>query len=224
MTNNTATHIYIVRHGQTDWNVQGKLQGQLDIPLNACGQEQAQLTATTFSEIVCDAIYSSDLLRAKETAQAIANQKQLQLNIDKGLRERHFGQYQGFTFEGIQKHSPEDAKRWQARDLDFIPGVDGESLSKFSARVIQAVHAIAQKHMGQNIILVTHGGVLDVVYRAATKLNLKTPRTWALGNASIGKLLWHQNDLSLLSWGESTHLGETALEPHGEPTDTEPRG
>ena len=224
MTDHLTTKILTVRHGQTDWNVLGKMQGQLDIPLNAQGHEQAQLTAKALAQLECAAIYSSDLSRAKATAQAIADHKQMQLFINTGLRERHFGSYQGFTFEEVRQHSPEDAKRWQARDLDFFPGGNGESLNAFSNRVISAVHAIARQHIGQTLVIVTHGGVLDALYREATQTDLQAPRTWQLGNASIGTLLWSQNQLRLQSWGDAAHLGGESLESHGEPTDTGPKG
>jgi probable phosphoglycerate mutase len=160
------------------------------------------------------AIYSSDLDRAFITAQSIA-QSNLSLMSTKGqtnivqphtgLRERHFGHFEGMTWVEIEDKWPTDAKLWRSRDPHWSPQ-GGESLLVLNQRIAQCVHAIASQHLGQQIVLVAHGGVLDVLYRLATGQDTQAPRTWNLGNAAINRLLWTSEGLSLVGWGDVAHL------------------
>lgn len=216
------THILAIRHGETRWNVDGRLQGQLDIELNERGLRQAQQLANALKDHPLDALYSSDLMRAMQTAQPIAHALQRPVQTLAGLRERHFGYYQGKTFLQVQAMAPDDAQRWQQRDPDFVPGESGESLHVFQARILQTLSDIVQKHEGQTIAIITHGGVLDTLYRNATHQDIRAPRTWQLGNASISRLLWSPEGLSMVRWADASHLDDDSLAPHGEPTDVEP--
>lgn len=225
-----VTHIIAIRHGQTDWNVAGKLQGQTDIALNADGIAQARQLAASMQEESIDAIYSSDLMRASQTAKIVAQGRTLAVVENSGLRERHFGCFQGMTFAQIEEQEPDAANSWKQRSPDFIPGehldthaAKGESLRTFFDRVIDAVDTIAAKHLGQNIVLVTHGGVLDVIYRAAAHLDIQAPRTWRLGNTSVSRLLWSPHGkLKLLSWADTSHLDQMEKRYQVELAETEP--
>lgn len=217
------TRIIAIRHGETDWNADGRLQGQLDIELNATGLAQADQLAAALSHVPANAIYSSDLTRALQTAQPLGRAWGLPVQLEPGLRERHFGYYQGKTFAQVREMSPQDAQRWQARAPDFIPGQNGESIRVFSARVLETIIGLARRHPHQDIAVVAHGGVLDALYRAATHQALQTPRTWALGNASVSRLLWTpEGGLHLVHWADTSHLAGIPLAPHGEPADLEP--
>ncbi|HSV53803.1 MAG TPA: histidine phosphatase family protein [Burkholderiaceae bacterium] len=200
-----ATRIIAVRHGETAWNVDTRIQGQLDIPLNETGRWQAQRLAQALAGQEIRAIYSSDLLRAWDTALAVAKLAGLRVVTDEGLRERGFGAFEGRTFTEIEAAWPDQAMRWRKRDPEFAPE-GGESLLQFRARVTQTAHALAARHPGEQIVLVAHGGVLDVLYRDATGQELQAPRTWELGNAAINRLLWTPEGLTLVGWADTHHL------------------
>ncbi|BEU94949.1 histidine phosphatase family protein [Acidovorax sp. DW039] len=200
-----ATRIIAIRHGETAWNVDTRMQGHLDIPLNDTGLWQARQVAQALADEAIDAIYSSDLQRAWVTASAIAETTGAPLTADQGLRERSFGVFQGRTFTEIEAEDPDLAYRWRKRDPDFAPA-DGESLVALRDRITRTTHHIAARHVGQQIVLVAHGGVLDVLYRAATRQDIQAPRTWQLGNAAINRLLWTPDGLSLVGWADTHHL------------------
>lgn len=201
------TRLVVCRHGETAWNVEQRIQGQLDIPLNATGRRQAQRLGAALAGEELAAVYASDLARAAETAAAIAAVSGLAVRRDAGLRERAFGRFEGQTFAEIEARWPADARRWRQREPDFAPG-DGESLRDFSARCVAAVRAIAARHPGEAIALVAHGGVLDCLYRAAAGVGLDAPRSWLLGNATINRLLHADGVLTLVGWNDDAHLGD----------------
>ncbi|MBP7565641.1 MAG: histidine phosphatase family protein [Burkholderiaceae bacterium] len=207
-----ATRIIAVRHGETAWNVDTRIQGHLDIPLNDTGRWQAQRLAAALADEPLAAIYASDLGRAHATAQAVATAAGLPVLAEPALRERAFGRFEGQTFAEIEARWPEDALRWRRRDPDFTPPEGGESLITFRDRIVAAAHAIAARHPGEQIMLVGHGGVMDVLYRAATGQELGAPRSWALGNAAINRLLWTPDGLTLVGWSDTRHLDETTLD------------
>lgn len=216
-----ATRILAIRHGETAWNVDTRIQGQLDIDLNDVGRWQAQRVGQALREEDVSAIYSSDLRRAFETAQAIASnhERATQLSVEghTGLRERHFGHLQGQTWAEIENGWPHDAKLWRGRDPHWAP-TGGESLTALRARIERCVNELAPKHMGEQIVLVAHGGVMDALYRLATSLATDAPRTWHLGNAAINRLLWTPQGLSLVGWGDVSHFDDAHDAPRDETT------
>jgi 2,3-bisphosphoglycerate-dependent phosphoglycerate mutase len=214
MSMQEPTRILAIRHGETAWNVDVRIQGNTDIALNARGRDQALRLGAAVgrsheSEPV-SAIYSSDLARAFETAQAVANNVGLAVQRDVGLRERGFGIFEGQTFDEVMQTRPEDAKRWRLREPDYCPE-GGESLSQFRARILRCVEALAAQHPGGQIAVVAHGGVMDVLYRAATGQSIQAARTWALGNAVINRLLWTPAGFTLVGWNDAAHLDEDAM-------------
>ncbi|MEO7105444.1 MAG: histidine phosphatase family protein [Rhodoferax sp.] len=210
-----ATRIIAIRHGETAWNVDTRLQGHLDIGLNTRGQWQAQRAAEALADEDIAAIYSSDLARASATAQAIADKFShlgaTPLRLNTGLRERGFGIFEGQTYAQIASDWPEESKRWRQRDPHFAPS-GGESLIQVRDRIAATVNALASQHIGEQIVLVAHGGVMDALYRLATRQDIESPRTWDLGNASINRLLWTPDGLSLVGWSDTRHLDEAALD------------
>ncbi|MBZ8141188.1 histidine phosphatase family protein [Rubrivivax gelatinosus] len=202
---NEATRLVVLRHGETDWNVGQRIQGQLDIGLNAHGRWQAGRAAQALADEGLQAIYSSDLARAADTAAALGAVTGLTVRPEPGLRERAFGCFEGLSFAEIQQRWPEQAQRWRRRDPDW--GADGgERLADFYRRVVDTVLALAARHPGQALALVAHGGVLDCLYRAATRIALDAPRSWTLGNASINRLLHADGALVLVGWNDAGHL------------------
>lgn len=203
------TRIIAIRHGETAWNVDTRIQGHLDVPLNDRGLWQASQVGRALAGEPLAAVYCSDLSRAHQTATPIARHTGAPLVVDAALRERSFGSFEGRTFSEIETALPEEARRWRQRDPHFIPE-GGESLSQLQARVVGIASALAARHPGQLIALVSHGGVMDVLYRAATRLDLQAARTWALGNAAINRLLWSPQGFSLVGWADTSHLQEAA--------------
>jgi probable phosphoglycerate mutase len=201
------TRILAIRHGETAWNVDTRLQGHLDIPLNDVGLRQAQhLAQALVQRDAIDAIYASDLSRAHTTAQAIAQAMGHTVSTHVGLRERHFGVFQGRTFDEVEAELPDHAWHWRKRTPDWSPPEGGESLLALRERIVRTVDELAARHAGQQIVLVAHGGVLDILYRAATRLDLQAPRTWQLTNTAVNRLLWTTQGLSLVGWGDTSHL------------------
>ena len=205
------TRIIAIRHGETSWNVDTRIQGHLDIPLSANGRWQAERLASALKDEPLAAIYASDLTRAWETAQYLGRVQGLEVIKEVGLRERGFGDFQGKTFAEIEALLPDQSLRWRQRDPDFSPA-GGESLVALRSRVISAAQRLAALHPGQLIAMVGHGGVMDVLYRAATRLDIQAPRTWALGNAAINRLLWTPDGFSLVGWADTHHLDDDALD------------
>lgn len=201
------TRIIAIRHGETAWNVDTRMQGQLDIPLNDTGRWQATRLASAVAGEGIAVIYASDLLRAYDTARAVAEATGHAIVTDIGLRERHFGEFQGFTWKEIEERWPQESERWRKRDIDFAPS-GGESLREFYARSIATATRLAAAHPGQTIALVAHGGVMDCLYRAASRIDLQASRSWQLGNASINRLLYTPEGFGLIGWSDTFHLDD----------------
>lgn len=209
MSADAVTRVLLVRHGETDWNAALRIQGHTDIALNARGRWQAQRLAAALADESLHAVYSSDLSRAHGTAEPTAVAAGLPVQHDEGLRERGFGRFEGLTFAEIEQRWPEDALRWRRRDSGFAPG-GGEPLEAFHARAVATTAALAQRHRGQAILVVSHGGVLDCLYRAATGLALDAARSWQLGNASINRLLHTDGGFTLVGWDDARHLADAS--------------
>ena len=204
--------ITAVRHGETAWNVDTRIQGQIDIGLNARGQWQAQQLGAALAEHGLNHIYTSDLARAHHTALAIAKHAGIApqaVALHAGLRERAFGVFEGRTHAEIEAQWPQDALRWRQRVPDWAPQ-GGESPLQLRQRVAQTVAHIAARHPGEHIALVAHGGVLDMLYRLATGQEVNAVRTWELGNCAINRLLWTPEGLTLVGWADTGHLEAAA--------------
>ena len=206
-----STRVVVVRHGETAWNVDTRIQGQLDIALNDVGRWQAVRVAAALEDEGLDAIYSSDLARAQQTAQSVADATGVRLQLDAGLRERGFGAFEGRTYAEIAAAWPEQSERWRHRDIEFAPE-GGESLRTFYARCVGTAERLAAGHPGQTVLLVAHGGVLDCLYRAAARIELQGPRSWQLGNARINRLLYTDAGFTLVGWNDGSHLDAPSLD------------
>jgi probable phosphoglycerate mutase len=206
-----ATRILAVRHGETLWNRETRIQGFTDIDLSDHGRWQAQQLAQALREEPLAACYASDLSRARNTAQAVADVNGHMVNTDPGLRERCFGQFEGHTWTEIETQWPEASQAWRQRVPDWEPQ-GGESLIRLQARVLTTLNRIAQRHTGEQILVVVHGGVLDILYRAATRLDLQAPRAWELRNTAINRLLWSPEGMSLVGWDDRAHLESGTLD------------
>lgn len=204
----TTTRFCFIRHGETDWNVARRIQGQQDVPLNATGRQQAQALARALQAESCAALYASDLARAWATALPIAAALACAPQPLAGLRERHYGVLEGLTAGEAQARYPQAHAAQSLRALAHDLG-GGETLSDFAARVTACCYELAARHSGQALILVTHGGVLDIVYRLASGRDLSGARDFPAPNGGINRLDFHDGKFHFVAWGETTHLTRT---------------
>ena len=178
------TEILLIRHGETLWNQQGRMQGQNDSPLTALGLNQARQLGRRLKNVSFAALYSSDLGRAHQTARCIADDTGHEVIAEPGLRERHFGVFEGLTHTEIKLRHPDEHVRFATRDPDYaMPG--GESTAQFRDRCVACLDSIARRHAGETLVVVTHGLVLDVLYRTACRMALDAPRGFPLLNCSL---------------------------------------
>ena len=203
------TELYLIRHGETEWNRAGLWQGLQDSPLTENGVEQAQSLGARFANegIKFDAIYTSDLGRAHNTCKMLVEPLgQLdQIQIDERLRERALGHLQGLTFDEIQTQHPKDAELHGSGDPHFAPK-GGESWADTFARSSQALREIARRHEGQKILAVSHGGVIGMARRDALGLNLLPPRRFQLPNTALNIFQYADHNWTLRTWGDTSHL------------------
>ncbi|KVU42391.1 phosphoglycerate mutase [Burkholderia ubonensis] len=209
-----TTQILFIRHGETAWNRIKRIQGHIDIPLADSGLAQAQRLAVRLARETrdgarVDAIYSSDLMRAQQTAQPAADALGLPLVLHAGLRERAYGIFQGHDSTEIEARFPDAYAAWQTRDPGFEPE-GGESQRAFYHRVLHALEPIVAAHPGGRIACVAHGGVLDCVYRFANGLDLAAPRNYQLLNTSINVVDYVDGRASVVQWADVSHLDETS--------------
>jgi 2,3-bisphosphoglycerate-dependent phosphoglycerate mutase len=200
------TRICLVRHGETDWNAERRLQGHIDVPLNATGVAQARATAANLAEQDFTAVYTSDLQRARQTAAEAARSLALDPQPEPRLRERHYGNFQGLTYAEAQTRYPEGYRRFQERDPSFTFGDDGESLEDFAGRIRTALEALAERHAGEQILVVTHGGVLDIAHRLASGKPLDSVRDFTIPNAALNWIEYTGDGWRLLAWAQQDHL------------------
>ena len=202
------TELVLIRHGVTAWNRARRFQGQIDVPLDAVGQSQAARTGRRLADWPLGAVYTSDLVRARQTAEPIAARRGLATRVDARLRERHYGSFEGRTHDELERDEADAWRRWRARDPDFaLPG-GGESLRALHARVASVLRELASRHPGQTVVAVTHGGVLDIAYRLATGLPLEAPRSHDLLNASLNRVACDDGAFSLIAWADVAHLDD----------------
>lgn len=199
------TEVVLIRHGQTRWNLEGRWQGHADSPLTEFGLNQAKALAERLSNMAFSALYSSDLGRARETAGIIARRTGHDILFDARLRERNVGIFQGLTLSEMQERFPEAFEKYRLFDQDaVIPG--GESMNQRYAVNIQCINEIAEKHRGQSVVVVTHGGVLNSMFRYVLKLPPEANRRYQIKNTAINAFLWGPNGWVLQTWGDISHV------------------
>ena len=206
------TRICIIRHGETDWNVQKRIQGHTDVPLNEVGRTQALAMAFNAAHQRFHAIYSSDLIRTVETARMLAQREDQEVKLLPQLRERHYGIFQGMTAAQGAERYPSAYAHYQARDLDY-DFESGESLRQFAHRVTDGIEWMVRHHTGQTIAAVSHSGVLDIIYRRATGRPLHTPRDFKIPNCALNWFYFDTQGWHLEVWGDRHHLHEVLTEP-----------
>jgi len=205
------TRICFIRHGETDWNVAKRIQGQADITLNETGHAQALAMAFNAGHYDFRAIYSSDLSRACSTAQMLAERRGLEVITMPHLRERHYGIFQGITADEGARRYPDAYAHYKARDLNY-DFETGESLLSFAERVDGAVELMTRHHSAQTIVAVSHAGVLDIVYRKATGRPLHTPRDFVIPNCALNWFRFDGQGWHLEAWDDHHHLAKVLME------------
>lgn len=208
-----ATRFCLVRHGETDWNTERRLQGQLDLPLNNNGQQQAARLGQTLAQTrqTFDAMYVSDLLRTRQTAEAICLHNRLAAVATDALRERHFGCFQGFTYPEAEQQMPEAYRLFKSRAPDYAPPPTGESLTVFRQRIEGFMRAAAARHPGQTVLVVSHGGVLDIIYRLVRQLPITHVRDFPIPNAALNWISHCDGAWQMERWADQSHL-ESSLD------------
>jgi len=199
------TTLIVIRHGETEWNREKRMQGTTDTPLSEVGRVQAQALGRRLARRAFAALYTSDLARARDTALAIAEHTERGAATDPRLQERRFGIFEGLTAEEIVARYPGEHARFTSRDPDYaVPG--GESARSFTQRCIGCLAEIAGRHHGAEVVVVTHGLVLDSLYRAAHGLDHGARRPVPLINASLNVFGFDGGAWRLELWGDVSHL------------------
>jgi probable phosphoglycerate mutase len=204
------SRICMVRHGETAWNAEGRVQGQTDVPLSAVGEAQARAVRAALAGLRFAALYASDLTRVRQTAAPSAAALGLEPRLDARLRERHYGKFETLTYAEARARLPEDYARFRDKDPDYDFG-SGERLRDFRARAIACVGEIAARHPGGTVLVFTHGGVLEMVYRHAQGRGLASPRDFEIPNAALNWIEIGAAGWRVSAWAEVAHL-ERALD------------
>ena len=204
--------ILLIRHGETAWNAEKRLQGQTDITLDTAGLAQAEAAARWLSGQPVAAIYSSDLQRAQQTAAGIAVALGLSPVLLPAMRERRYGLFEGLTYTEARSRHPALYHSFEMREPDFALPEGGESLRQLHQRVTAGLAEIVDRHPGQLVVLVTHGGVLDIVNRFVRGTPLELPRDFLIPNAGINNITYCKGRWELESWAETAHLSAVSLD------------
>lgn len=206
------TELLVIRHGETDFNRQLRFQGHVDVPLNAVGLAQAQRLAERLAGERVDALWSSDLVRAQTTASALTRVLGLDAHVDPLWREQSFGILEGLDAPTIRREHALLWEQWARHDPDVAPP-GGESVRTFHARVMRALEALSDAHRGQRVAVVTHGGVLDMLWRTANEAPLYGPRSVEIPNTGVNVLRWRDGVLAVLAWADAAHLQGLPVQP-----------
>lgn len=209
----TNTRFCLVRHGETDWNAERRLQGHTDIGLNARGLAQAEQMARALKSIDLqfDVLYTSDLQRAAKTAAAIEQLFKTSAISNVAFRERHLGALQGMTTDEAPMREPALWKSHLSRNIHENLR-DGESIQQFSDRIKNALEEIREQHLGKTILLVSHGGALDMMYRIASNQALDSEKAVTVPNASLNWISHDGLEWKVNSWADTSHLEDLALD------------
>lgn len=200
------TKAIVIRHGETEWNLLKRWQGQQNSNLTTTGKQQAEAVAQAIQSFPVDYLYCSDLGRTRETAAPITEKTGKTAIPEPRLRERKFGIFEALTKPEMELKDPESYRRYIERndELFRIPG--GEHLREYADRVTEFMMEIVDKHKGKTVVIVTHGGVLDIIYRLSTGMKLTDERCFKLYNASINHFIHEDGKWSIEQWGDISHL------------------
>ncbi len=205
------TRLFLVRHGETDHNAQGRFQGHTDIPLNNTGREQASLLRDRLSELDFDVVVSSDLSRAWETAQILTKGRSQNVQPEVRLREANFGVWEGLTFAEIAETYPEEWQAWEAHTMHTAPH-GGESMTDFAGRVEAAYRSITEDIRGKTLLVVAHGGVLKMTVCLAMGLPPQAHWQFKFAPTSLTEIYAYSQGAIVSTLNDTCHLGERQWE------------
>jgi len=211
-----STELILIRHGETDWNRELRFQGHIDVPLNDMGHEQARRLGLRMAREQAQHLVCSDLMRCQQTAAPTSLQLSLPIGVDAALREQHFGAVEGMRADEIQVQHPRAWEDWlKFQEHHAMP--DGESARQFHTRIIAALARIAQAHVGQTVLVFTHGGALDMVWRTARGLGLNGPRQSDIPNAGFNRIRIADaaapENIEIVDWADTRHLADLPAQP-----------
>ncbi|MCP3060671.1 histidine phosphatase family protein [Myxococcus sp. K38C18041901] len=205
------TELILLRHGETEWNARGLLQGHQDSPLSPEGVRQADALAARLVTVSFSALYCSDLGRAVQTASRIAARTGHEVRPDARLRERGLGVLEGLTREEASRRHPEVFGAYATNAPDFVvPG--GESTSQRLGHAVECLGEVGTRHAGERVVVVMHGGVLSSFFRHSLGIPPATPRAFSVLNACWNQFDYHQGAFRLVTWGDITHLQELSAD------------
>ena len=208
------TEFLLIRHGETDWNRALRFQGQIDVSLNDMGLTQARRLAQHLPNSgwgTATQLHSSDLTRAMQTARQLCNEQRV-LQPQAGLREQGFGIFEGKSVEELKQDMPDLWEQWRRFEADFeLPG--GESTRRFHARIMSHLTELAEQHRGERLVIVTHGGVLDMVWRTVHQLDLNGYRQCQIPNAGMNHVVWQDGRWRIVDWARVDHLAGLPPQP-----------
>ncbi len=202
--------LFLVRHGQTDWNINRRFQGQSDVPLNEAGRQQATALANRLSREHIDVLFASDLQRAYETARMIAAQHACEIRLDTRLREINFGAWEGLTYDEIKHNDPAVLAAREA-DIFTTAAPDGETLNQLTSRVESVLNDLHTQYADQTILIVAHGGPLQILLCLA--LNLSPSKYWQfhLASASLSKITYYPAGAIINLMNDTCHLSSLPM-------------
>ena len=210
MENGIETEIILIRHGETLWNIEGRWQGHDDSPLTETGIKQAEAVARRLSGLPFSALYSSDLGRAVKTAGIIANTTGHEIICEKRLRERNVGIFQGLTLMEMKERFPEAFKKYHENDPDFVIP-QGESMKHRLAVNVDCLNEIAENNLGKRVVVVTHGGVLNGMFKYVLRIPPEANRRYKIRNTALNSFIYGENGWILQTWGDISHFHPNGL-------------
>ncbi len=196
--------VILIRHGETEWNKIKKYQGHMDIELNDWGRQQAGEAAKELANLNIDYFASSDLKRAKETAEIIASFHENDVSEFKELREMNFGNWEGKSFKEIKNENPLDFQKWIKDPVKYSPP-SGETLEQFQGRVLHGFNKVLEKSYKKNAI-VTHGGVIMILLVTILEMPLINYRKFEVANTGITKIDIYDNNYVLKAFNSQSHM------------------
>ena len=200
------TVLILIRHGETLWNTQLRMQGSLDSDLTSKGESQIKALGEWMKEVPFDYLYCSDTPRAYKTAEAISKFTGHNLNLDKRLREKNLGVFEGLTSEEARERYPETFQQFKTDGASYV--IDqGESTQQLLKRALDAIEEIRNRHPQKVAVVVTHGGVVRVLMKHVLGIPLDAPTQFLIGNTGIFRLVWRDKWI-VAEMGGVPHLGK----------------
>ena len=199
------TEVTLIRHGETEWNVQRRFQGHLDSPLTETGLRQNEALGERFRDAKLDLVYSSDLMRTRRTAEALVSGNGHEIRFDQRLREKNLGIFEGLTVEEIQARYPDDFKAFRNGGSQHRIE-QGESSLNLLERAREFLKEVLLEHEGKKIAVVTHGGFVRVVLKHSLGLSQDNPTRFLIQNTSIHRVVWKKDRWIVTLLGDISHL------------------